>query len=82
VARVGWGGTHTGSWWRKLKLGDRFEDVSLQEIIILKGMLKKQDVRPWTELIWLRVKRPAVVNAVLNHHTYTHTHTHTPATAL
>ena len=30
-------------------------DVSLQEMIILKGMLKKQDVRPSIGLIWLRM---------------------------
>jgi hypothetical protein len=47
--------THAGFRWGKLKEGDQFEDISLQEIIILKWMLKKQDVRPWTGLIWLRM---------------------------
>jgi hypothetical protein len=67
---------------RFIKEGDQFEDASLQEIIILKGMLKKQDLRPWIELICLRVKRPAVVNTVMNHHTYTHARARAPATAL
>jgi hypothetical protein len=35
---------------------DCLEDIGLDEKIMLKWFLKKQDGRPWTEFIWLRIK--------------------------
>jgi hypothetical protein len=38
-----------------LTLGDHLEDRGVDGKIILEWMLRIQDVREWTEFIWLRI---------------------------
>jgi hypothetical protein len=40
-------------WWRSLKERDHVEDVSIDESIILKRILKKWDKRERTDLIYV-----------------------------
>jgi hypothetical protein len=47
---------HTGFWWGELKDRDHFKDLSIDGRIILKYILKKQNGRTWTGLIWLRTE--------------------------
>jgi hypothetical protein len=45
----------TGFWWENLKGRKHLEDLGEDERIILKCILKKQDGRVCTGLIWLRI---------------------------
>jgi hypothetical protein len=48
---------HIKSWLGNLKGRDHYlGDLSIGERIILKFILKKQDVRVWTGFIWLRIR--------------------------
>jgi hypothetical protein len=49
------GELHTGFWWGDLSEGDHFEDLGVDERIILKWIFKKWDGGAWTGLIWLRI---------------------------
>jgi len=41
-------------WWGNLKEREQLEDMTGNERVILKRILKKEDWRTWTGQIWLR----------------------------
>jgi len=45
---------HTGLLCGDMKVEDHLEDLSTDERIILKWILKKQDGMAWTGLIWIK----------------------------
>jgi hypothetical protein len=47
---------HTGFWWRDLRERHHFEDLGIDERIILKWILKKWAEEAWTGLMWLRIR--------------------------
>jgi hypothetical protein len=46
---------HTEFWWRYLRERDHWEDLGVDEKIILKCFFNKWDGEAWTGLIWLRI---------------------------
>lgn len=51
------GKLHTGLGWGSLKEKDHLEDSDLHTRIILKWIVKKEDVRAWTGLMRLRIRK-------------------------
>jgi hypothetical protein len=58
---------HIGFRSRKVRVGDYFEDLRVDERIILKWILQKEHEMPWTGSIWLRIRAIASsCNTVMN----------------
>jgi hypothetical protein len=55
---------HTIFWLEKLKGRDHLEDTGVDGRMRLEWILRKQDVKGWTECIWFRTG--ACVNTVMN----------------
>jgi hypothetical protein len=50
---------HTKFWYKSLKKRDHLEDLGIDERIILKCVLKKQDGRVWAKFVWLTLRQVA-----------------------
>jgi hypothetical protein len=48
---------HTGSWFGDLKESDRWDNLGVDEKVILKRIFKKRDGETWTRFIWLRIRK-------------------------
>ena len=51
----GTGEVHTAFWWGHPRKRDHLEDLGINEMLILKWILKKWDGEALTKLIWLRI---------------------------
>jgi hypothetical protein len=47
---------HTEFWLENLEGRNHLGDLSIDERIILKWILKKQGMRMWTGFMWLRIR--------------------------
>jgi hypothetical protein len=46
---------HVGFWWESQKERDRYEDLDIDERIILRWILEKEHGEFWAGLVWLRI---------------------------
>jgi len=51
------GQLHTGSWFGDRRESDSWENLGVDEKIILKRIFKKRNGEIWTGFIWLRIRK-------------------------